>query len=360
MSDSPTSLLLSPYQLRGLTLRNRLVRSATAERMCLPDGSPDGRTLEIYRRLADGGVGLILTGHAYVHPGGKCHTEMMGAHDDALIPALRRLADAVHAGGARVALQINHGGRSCDPAVVPELVGPSALAVANRPVPRELGEGEIAAIGSAFGAAAARAQAAGFDAVQIHGAHGYLVSQFLSPLANCRTDRYGGSLENRARFLAEAAGAVRAAVGRDFPVLVKLGVGDYEEGGLTVEEGAEVAARLERWGIDAVEVSAGMKGAVRTRITGPAREAYLLDAARAVRARTPLPVLLVGGLRSRKVMERVLAEGIDLVSLCRPLIREPDLPRRLAEDPEAAAACISCNRCWPREPGEGVACKQQG
>jgi len=351
--------LFTTVRIGSLELRNRIARSATAERLSGPDGAPSERVAEIYRRLATGGVGLIITGHAFVLPGGRCHAQMTGAHDDALIPPLARLAQAAHAGGARIALQINHGGRACDPAAVPELVGPSAIPAApERPVPRALGAEEIAEITHAFAAAAGRARAAGFDAVQIHAAHGYLLSQFLSPLANQRTDRYGGSLENRARLLFEVAGAIRGRVGPDFPLLVKLGVTDNEEGGLTVEEGAEVASWLPGWGIDAVETSTGGKGSIQTRITRESREAYLLPLARAVRARSTIPILLVGGFRSRAVMERVLAEGIEIVSLSRPLIREPDLPRKLAAAADARAECVSCNRCWPRGPDDGIACKR--
>ncbi len=353
-------LLFSPIQIGSMALRNRLVRSATAEKLCLPDGRPEERTFDIYRRLAHGGIGLIISGHAYVDPRGKCHAQMMGAYDDALTPALARLAECAHKDGARIALQINHGGRACDPAVVDEPVAPSPVAAENRPVPRELTPTEISELTAAFGRAAGRARAAGFDAVQIHAAHGYLIGQFLSPLVNHRTDHYGGSLENRARFLHEVARSVRRAVGVGFPVLVKLGVSDHTEGGLTVAEGAEVAGWLADWGIDAIETSAGLQGAVQTRITRPQREAYLLESARAVRHYSPLPIILVGGLRSRPVMEQLLAEeGIDLVSLSRPLIREPDLPRKLENDPEGRAECVSCNRCWPRTPGEGIACKRK-
>ena len=357
--NGPGSALFSPLRLRDLALRNRLVRSATAERMCRDDGSPDERVIAIARRLARGGVALIVTGHAYVLASGKCHAEMLGCDDDALIAPLAALAQAAHAEGARIALQMNHGGRACDPAVAGALVAPSAVALPGRPEPRALTLDEIRAIADAFGRAAVRARRAGFDAVQIHAAHGYLASQFLSPLANRRTDDYGGALENRARFLHDVIAALRRAAGADVPLLVKLGVGDYEEGGLTIAEGAAVAGWLEHWGVDAIEVSAGMKGAMRTRVTSPAREAYLLPAALEVRARSRLPLALVGGLRSRPVMERALAAGLDLVSLSRPLIREPDLPRRLAADPLAASTCIACNRCWPREAGQGIACRRE-
>jgi 2,4-dienoyl-CoA reductase-like NADH-dependent reductase (Old Yellow Enzyme family) len=351
--------LFEPFTLRGLTLRNRLVRSATAERLCAPDGAPTPALLEFYETLSAGGVGLIVTGHAFVTERGKCHPEMLGAHTDRLIGPLAELAAAAHAGGAAVALQINHGGLQCKSDAVARPCAPSAQLIPEREILAEaLEPDEIAEIQRAFAAAARRAREAGFDAVQIHAAHGYLTSQFLSPLRNRRDDRYGGALENRARFLRETIRGVRAAVGPDYPLLIKLGVTDNEEGGLTAAEGAAVAASLRDLGIDAIETSTGARGAVRTRITRPEREAYLQELAQLVRRRSDLPIILVGGLRSRPVMERLLDEGIDLIALSRPLIREPALPRRLRGDPQARAECISCNRCWPETAGAGIGCRR--
>jgi 2,4-dienoyl-CoA reductase-like NADH-dependent reductase (Old Yellow Enzyme family) len=352
------SSLFDPFEIRGMRLGNRFVRSATAERMADDRGVPDERVEALYRRLGEGGVGLIVTGHAFVHQGGRCHGEMTGAHTDGLVEPLAGLVRAAHAGGAAVALQINHGGRACDPSVVEDPVAPSAVPPSgDGPTPRAMDVDDIGKIVEAFGAAARRAKDAGFDAVQIHGAHGYLVSQFLSPLANRRDDAYGGSLSNRARFLKEVAAVVRSSVGPDFPVLVKLGVTDNLEGGLTTAEGAEVASWLQGFGIDAVETSTGGAGAMQTRITRPEREAYLLETALAVREKTEIPVILVGGLRSLVTLEQVLNLGIDLVSLSRPLIREPDLPRKLETLETEKAACVSCNRCWPKAAGDGIACK---
>lgn len=367
MDAEALSPIFSPLRLRSLELRNRLMRSATAERLCDEAGLPDPRQAQLYGKLARGGIGLIVTGHAYVHARGRCHPEMLAADRDEAIGPLRELARAAHGGGAAIALQINHGGRACRPEVVPHPVAPSALepprsagdnAGAPQPMPEALTSEGIAGLVEAFAAAARRAREAGFDAVQIHAAHGYLVSQFLSPLSNRRGDGYGGGVENRARFLLEILAASRRAIGEGLPLLVKLGVSEEEEGGLTIEEGARVAEMLAAAGADAIETSTGGRGAIRTRVTRPSREAYLLELARAVRRRTDLPIALVGGLRSRPVMERILREErIELLSLSRPLIREPDLPRRLAADPLAVAACVSCNRCWPEAPGAGTACK---
>ncbi|MHC4599372.1 MAG: oxidoreductase [Planctomycetota bacterium] len=358
MTDS--TALFDPITIRGMELRNRIVRSATAENMAGDEGTPRETLAPLYRRLADGEVGLLITGHCFVRRDGKAHAEMTGIHEDRLIEPFAVLADAVHAGGGKICAQINHGGRACDPGEVDQPVAPSAVPVEGQDKsPHELTEGEIASLVQAFTDAARRVQTAGFDAVQIHAAHGYLVSQFLSPLTNKRRDGYGGSLENRARFLKAVAAAVRKAVGETMPVLVKLGVTDNEEGGLTVEEGAEVASWLRDFGIDAIETSTAGKGAIVTRVTKPEREAYLLHLAEAVKAKTDLPVIAVGGLRSRPVMDRVLASSIDMISMCRPLIREPDLPKKLRLGETDKAACVSCNRCWPKERGEGIACRSK-
>jgi 2,4-dienoyl-CoA reductase-like NADH-dependent reductase (Old Yellow Enzyme family) len=217
----------------------------------------------------------------------------------------------------------------------------------------------------AFGQAARRAQVAGFDAVQIHAAHGYLVSQFLSSHSNRRSDHWGGSPERRQRFLSAVCEVVRDQVGPEYPILIKLGMMDHPEvdpAGLSLEEGAQIVARLADWGIDAVEVSGGFGGGhdftTRLAVGKRAPEAYFRSLAQRAKAETHLPVILVGGLRSRAVMDEVLSSGdADLISMCRPLIREPDLPNRLQSGETAVAACISGGRCWAKGLGEGISCK---
>jgi 2,4-dienoyl-CoA reductase-like NADH-dependent reductase (Old Yellow Enzyme family) len=358
--------LFSPATIGGLELRNRLVRSATAERLATePAGQATPALAAMYAELARGGVGLLVTGHAFVALQGKCHPEMLGAYDDGLIPGLRTLADAVHAEGGRIALQINHGGRQCAPESVADLVGPSAVPTPAGRAPRAMTAGEIAAAADAFGQAARRARAAGMDAVQIHGAHGYLIGQFLSPHTNRRSDAWGGDFERRLRFLGAVCEAVRGQVGREYPVFIKLGMADNVErvpDGLAPEEGARVAGRLAGLGLDAVEVSGGYGAGAdfngRLGVGSRAPEAYFRPLARLAKAATHLPVILVGGLRSRAVMDDVLASGdADLVSLCRPLIREPDLPNRLRSGEAAGSECISGGRCWAEELGQGIGCK---
>jgi 2,4-dienoyl-CoA reductase-like NADH-dependent reductase (Old Yellow Enzyme family) len=223
--------------------------------------------------------------------------------------------------------------------------------------PIEMSERDIQNIIRAFADAAGRAKAAGFDAVQIHSAHGYLISEFNSPASNWRRDAWGGKLTRRVRFLESVAAAVRDEVGSDYPLFVKLGTMDFVRDGLAMDEGVEIIAHLADMGLDAVEISGGIgQGSRRPGIRRPDQEAYFLPIARKARQVTDLPLILVGGLRSHEVMERVLDEGsADFVSLGRPLIREPDLPNRLRAG-QPAATCISCDQCWPREDELGISC----
>jgi 2,4-dienoyl-CoA reductase-like NADH-dependent reductase (Old Yellow Enzyme family) len=228
---------------------------------------------------------------------------------------------------------------------------------------REMTALEVDTAVQAFGEAARRCREAGFDGVQIHAAHGYLVSQFLSPFVNKRTDKWGGTAEGRMRFLREVCAAVRNQVGEEYPVLIKLGMEDGVEGGLSLEEGAGIVAALDGLGIDAVEISGGLGGEnrtlnVRKGIKSEAKEAYFLPLALEARRHTELPIILVGGFRSRSVMERVLEDGhADFISLCRPLISEPDLPNQFRLGLSDKSRCLSANNCWAKEPGEGIACK---
>jgi 2,4-dienoyl-CoA reductase-like NADH-dependent reductase (Old Yellow Enzyme family) len=357
------SRLFTPGTIGTLTLPNRLVRSATAERLADAEGRPLPRLKQLYQELARGGVGLIITGHMYVHPSGKAHPEMAGIYTDALLPDLAELAETVHQAGGRVAVQINHGGMQSSRQAVTEPVAPSAVDLPFLAhTPRALTDDEIVEMIECYGQAARRAREAGFDGVQIHAAHGYLVSQFLSPLANRRSDRWGGDLPGRMRFLQAVCRAVRQHVGFDYPVFVKLGMIDDPEGGLTTAESVQVVAALEEMGLDGVEISGGIGGGrdlnSRKGVGARESEAYFRPLAQAARPATRLPILLVGGLRSRQTMEEVLDAGeADFVSLCRPLISEPDFPMRLRLGLQDQSRCISANRCWPEVPGDGIACR---
>lgn len=354
------SKLFDPGVFGTLQLPNRLIRSATAEYMSDLEGRPQQPMFDLYRELARGGVGLIITGHCYVHQGGRCHLYMTGAYEDDLLPDLEVLSRAVHDEGGLVVMQINHGGRESRQEAIPgPPVAPSPVPAArDKERPKELNEEEIRELFAAFGDAAGRAKAAGFDGVQIHAAHGYLINQFNSPAANRRKDRWGRTSADRMRFLEEVANSIRQRVGDDYPVLIKLGMEDNVRDGLTLVESTEIVRHLGEWGIDGLEVSGGIgRTSVVKDILRPEDEAYFLPYARAAREATDLPISLVGGLRSREVMERVLEEGAaDFISLSRPLIRQPNLPLRFRQG-EKRAPCVSCNRCWP-PPGEiGIACR---
>ena len=359
------SLLFTEHAIGTLMLPNRLIRSATAESMADDRGVPKRQLAELYKALAEGGVGLIITGHLYVHPLGKAHPGMTGIYEDQLVPELRRLTDAVHDEGGKIAAQINHAGAQSrgGSESIRTLLAPSDMP-GTQPThsARAMTSEEISGVIDCFAQAAGRARDAGFDAVQIHAAHGYLGSQFLSPRTNRRHDDWGGDIGGRMRFLLETAQAVRSEVGQSFPVFTKLGMFDDAAGGLTIDEGLQVISELADAGLDAVEVSGGIASTRNLNMVAGIRpgedEAYFRPVARQARQRTDLPILLVGGLRSRAMMEDVLAsDDAQFISLSRPLICEPDLPNRLLEGRQDVARCISGNRCWPESPGDAIACK---
>ncbi len=345
--------LFEETSIKAMVLRNRIVRSATWEGMCDSDGSPTEKLINCYRELARGGVGLIITGYAYVREDGKQLPGKMGIHTDSLADSMRALTRAVHEEGGSICVQIVHAGGQTDTRHAGRRpLAPSAVEADQFPeVPEELSKEEIARIVQAFRDAARRAKEWGFDAVQIHGAHGYLVSQFLSPLTNRRSDEYGGDIGNRCRFMVETYNAVRAAVGDEYPVLIKINGSDFLEGGLETEDARYACRVLESLGIDAIEVSGGTpasgeQGPVRTKIKKPEGEAYNLPNARAIKGDVNVPLMVVGGIRSYEVASAIVGEGIDYVSLSRPLIREPNLPQRWASGDRAPARCISCNKCF--------------
>ncbi len=342
------------------------MRSATAERMADDqEGRPRPQLATLYEELSKGGVGLIITGHMYVHPSGKAHPEMTGIYKDNLIPDLEMLSEAVHKHGGKVVVQINHGGRQSYKDSVAQPIAPSAVEEAQpadtNPA-REMTTEEIEMLIHAYAQAAWRTKAAGFDGVQIHSAHGYLISQFNSPFTNRRTDEWGGSLENRTRFLRRVCRAVREQVGPDFPMLIKFGMMDGIDGGLSLDEGAQIIAMMADLGIDGIEISCGIGGkralAVKKGIRTPDDEGYFVPWAKQVRQATDLPVMLVGGFRSKGVMEDALSRGdADYIALCRPLINDPALPNKFEAGELEKSGCISSNNCWAEIVGDGIACK---
>ena len=253
------TMLFEPVTIGGLTLRNRMMRSATAERMADPDtGIPQSRLRDLYRELAEGGIGLIVTGHVYVARSGKAHPEMAALDDDSLIPIWHDVIEPAQAAGAKVMVQINHGGASCDPEVTPHALSPSGVATNDLTAhPGVMTDADVLEVAKAYGQTARRAREAGFDGVQIHGAHGYLVSQFLTPATNLRDDHWGGDAERRMAFLRLVIEEVRVQVGADYPVWIKLGVAGSEASDLTLDLGIRAAVACAQSGVDAVELSHG-------------------------------------------------------------------------------------------------------
>lgn len=348
------STLFETTQIKHMILRNRLVRSATWEGMCTADGEPTQKLATFYADLAKGGVGLIVSGYAFVRSEGKQFTGKMGIHSDAFASAYKSLTQAVHDNDGAIAIQLVHAGGQANPDQAGrQPVAPSAVQLPQYPVlPAALSKEEVQQIINAFGEGARRAKQWGFDAVQLHGAHGYLINQFLSPLTNQRQDEFGGSLDNRCRFLNAVYTSVRQAVGDDYPVMIKLNASDHLEGGLQIDEALYAAGLLNQIGIDAIEVSAGTAasgklGPARDKINAPEKEAYNLTLATQIKAAVDCPVMVVGGFRSYAVTEQAVKEaGMDHIALSRPLIREPALPNRWQSGDHTTATCISCNKCF--------------
>ncbi len=336
--------LFDQSEINGMTLSNRFVRSATWDGLATDEGACTPRMVDLMSRLAAGGVGLIITGHAFVHKKGKHQPWQLGIHKEELIPGLRAMTDAVHEEGGRIVVQLGYGG-----------------AYLSKMRVRRMTARDIREVVEAFGQAALRAKEAGFDGVQIFAAHGFFLSQLLCPRYNDRTDAYGGDIQNRARALMEVLESIRNAVGREYPVLVKLNGRDFVERGLSLEESVEVGRMLQEKGIDAIELSGGLlnnPNLMREKIRTEEDEAYFREEATAFKEKMQVPLILVGGIRSYRVAQSLVEEGIaDYVSLCRPLIREPDLINRWEAGDLRRAECISCNNCIEQaKKGDGISC----
>ena len=380
--------------LGGIRLANRIVRSATHEGLADERGFPTEALAKQYLKLARGGVGAIVTGYAGVSAEGRSpFYRMLMIDDDASVPAYRKLTEALRPEGVPLILQIAHCGRQTRSAVTGlRPAAPSAIRdrYFTEEVPHELTGGEIEAVIEAFVSAVARGRDSGFDAVQLHAAHGYLLSAFLSPRTNRRGDEWGGPLENRARIVTEILRRARARTG-DFPIWVKLNGYDGRRGGMTVAEAAAIARLLEAAGCSALEVSCGvnednffttrfephpaaavlrydftfdgiprfmrplLKPALKLRIRKiePTR-LFNLPAAREIKKAVSIPVMAVGGVRRAADIHEALDDGgVDLVSMCKPLILEPGLVAKFKEGSQEKAKCIDCCYCMmglAREP----------
>ena len=370
----------APARLGPVRLRNRIIKAATFEGMS-PHGLVTDQLVQFHVRVARGGAAMTTVAYLAVAPEGRTDRHQIHWRTEAA-PGLRRLTDAVHAEGAAVCAQIGHAGPVADarsnklPALAPgRSFQPATLSVTRRATPQDLER-----IVRAHADAATRAADCGFDAVEIHLGHNYLASSFLSPRLNHRRDDYGGSLDNRARFARDIARAVRAAAGDRLAVLAKLNMDDGVRGGFGVDEAIQVARWLEADGsLDALELTAGssllnpmylfrgpapvrefaaamrhpavrwgVRLAGRTRLHDyPYRDGYLLEDAAKVRAAVSLPLVLLGGVTNRAVIERGMAAGFQFVAMARALLREPDLVNRMAADAAVSSRCIHCNRCMP-------------
>lgn len=360
------SKLFEATNINGMILQNRFVRSATWEGMADEDGTCNSKMVELMRNLAKGGVGLIITGHAHVLPNGQASPFQTGIYKDDFIPGLRQVTDAVHDEGGKIVLQIAHAGcQALQRYTKTEPAGPSVFDNMGKPICRELTDQEISEIVKAFGKAAVRAKKAGFDGIQIHGAHGYLFSQFLSPFYNKRSDEYGGSLENRSRPLLDTYREIRNKVGDDYPVLLKVNSQDYLDNGLNTSDMILVTQILQSQGIDAIELSGGTIHADKAhvpvragKISSEEEEVFYRNAAISFKEKNDVPLMLVGGIRSFGIAHQLINEGItDYVSLSRPFIREPDLIKRWQSGNHSKATCISCNACFkPGVKGKGIYC----
>ncbi|HKE93627.1 MAG TPA: NADH:flavin oxidoreductase [Povalibacter sp.] len=388
--SADASPLFSPVSIGSLVLPGRLIKTATAETRATHDGYVTPELIQFYIPMARGGTPLIITGNIYVSLDGKSAPRQVGADDDDKIPGLKELADAVHRHGTRMFAQLNHCGRQVVPrfAGLSEAVSASAVReLVTGTLPRELSLLEIQQIVDRYAAAAERCKHAGFDGVQIHAANGYLMSQFLTPHTNRRTDRYGGSFDQRLNMLRDVFRAIRARVGPDFPIIIKMNGADELplRHGLKTAELVEIAAAMETEGAAAIEISVGhyesgmpmvhgtFGRCLRNMVSGgmrylpflrrwgfrlfwpvlavlfnllwPRHEGFNLRYARQFRQRLSVPVICVGGFLTRSAMEAAISQGnCDIVSAGRAFIADPLLYQHISRN-EPGPRCLDCNAC---------------
>ncbi len=356
------SKLFESTTINGMKLPNRFARSATWEGLAADDGTCTAKLKDFYVELAKGGLGLIITSHTYVRQDGMGSPRQLGLSDDKFIPGLKELTDAIHQHNTPVAVELSHAGILSNKQVTK--LTPMMLSKVEGYVGsegKEMTVEDIQEIIDAFGQAGRRAKEAGFDAIQIHGAHGFLVNQFLSPAFNRRTDAYGGPIENRVKAVLAILEKIRSHVGSDFPILIKLNSEDLIDGGLTVEESLQAALMLQGAGIDAVELSGGTVVTgdhCQKEINNEEKEAYWRQAAKDFKKKLTVPLMLVGGIRSFQLADKLFEDGYaDYFSISRPLIREPGLVARWASGDFAKATCLSDNLCrGPLLEGGGIYC----
>ncbi|WP_273484880.1 NADH:flavin oxidoreductase [Desulforamulus ruminis] len=317
------SYLLKPLQVGTLALTNRLVMPPMATAKAEPDGKVSQGMLDYYDEKSEGGyISLIIIEHSFIKAEGKASINQLSIAEDGMVEGLKTLAKVIHSNGSKAMMQLNHAGS----AALKEVIGstplaPSAVANPRRgDRPRELTRQEIAEIIEAFQNAARRSKEAGFDGVEIHSAHGYLLNQFLSPLTNRRSDEYGGDIQNRIRIHLQVIEAVRAAVGEDFPLLLRLGASDFMAGGTTLEDSQTAAKEFVRAGVTILDISGGFSGYNVPGLTG---QGYFAPLTEAIKKVVPIPVILTGGITEVRAAERLLAEGkADLIGAGRAILND--------------------------------------
>lgn len=323
--------LFDPIKIKGLSLRNRIVMPPMANGKATDAGEVTDSHIAHYAARAKGGVGLIIIEHTFVAEDGRASKNQLGLYDDKLIPGLKRLVDAIHAEGTRVIIQLNHVGAAASRTVTGiQPVGPSDfMHPRGSETPRALTVPEMKALAVKFGEAARRAVTAGVDSVELHGAHGFLLCQFLSPYTNRRTDEYGGDLAGRLRFPSEVIKEVKSKLGKNMPLFYRYGADDMLEGGLTREEAKLAAQQLEKSGVDVFDVSAGLSGDGSRNKT---EQGYYVPLAAGIKVVVKVPVIGVGHITEPEYADRIIREGkVDMAAIGRLLLAEPDFPRRAAE-----------------------------
>jgi 2,4-dienoyl-CoA reductase-like NADH-dependent reductase (Old Yellow Enzyme family) len=364
------SKLFETTRIKSLTMPNRFVRSATTDAEANPDGSVTPLIVDDMVKLARGGVGLIVTAAAFIGKEGQLIPRQLGVDSDDLLPGLSEMTRAVHMADGKIVMQVCGGGGVQSGFFGFPAMGPSVMQGEKGPLNREMTVEDIRGTVDAFGRAAERAKKAGFDGVQFEASQGYLLSEFLSPYFNKRSDAYGGSIGNRSRIVLEAINSVREAVGNQYPVMIKMNSEDLLPGGLSVGDMLTASAMFEDAGIDAIELCGGTTWALRVlgkpeafwaRTTGP--EAYWREATTRLKKTVHVPVMLGGGVRSYEVADRMIEEGVaDYITMSRPFIREPDLINRWRSGDTRKATCVSDNACFGPErmpeilAGKGLRC----
>ncbi|MHA2127804.1 MAG: NADH:flavin oxidoreductase [Candidatus Hodarchaeales archaeon] len=383
------SILYEPKKIGRMEVKNRFVRSATLENMATETGKVTEDLVKLHRKLAKGEVGLIIPGYVYVHPLGQAYKYQTGIYNDDQIPGLKRIVDVIHKEDGKIAFQIVHAGMQTFSRLVGAVpAGPSGgiLNPTSFENSREMTEEEIQDSIEDFISSAKRVVEAGTDAVQLHAAHGYLINQFLSPFYNRREDEWGGSAENRFRYLREIVTRIKKILPTNVPLLIKLNTNDFTpDEGVTLPLAAKYSQWLEELGLDAIEVSCGSgifsifnmcRGDIPVKEIVQAvpeymqdlaknlygemigqfdiEEGYNLDAAKLIKSKTKdIPVILVGGLRNRSFMEEILENRYaDFISMSRPFIREPSLVKSFKEGRKSTVDCISCNKCLGAIPND--------